>query len=105
MPDPDLEIRGGEGSSTPLEKGAPFGPQFGLKIGGSPGPLPWIRHWKVSIFVAKNPFFTRLLEAKRSVVAHFNSLDLNGDGIISFEEFDEDMAQERSKIENKNVQT
>ena len=25
----------------------PFGPQFGLKIrgeGGSPGPLPWIRH-------------------------------------------------------------
>ena len=50
------------------------------------------------IFVAKNRFFTRHLEAKRSVVAHFNSLDLNGDGIFSFDEFDEDMIQERSKI-------
>ena len=50
MPDSDLEIRGGEGggSSRPLDKeGAlspikifrPFGPQFGLKIRGDPGPL------------------------------------------------------------------
>ena len=38
---PDLEIRG-EGV---LQK-KKIGPQFGLKIrgGGSPGPLPWIRH-------------------------------------------------------------
>ena len=79
----------------------PFGPQFGLKIreeGAGPGPLPWIRHSKVSISFAKNPFFTRHLEAKRSVVAYFNSLDLNGDGIFSFDEFDEDMVQERRKI-------
>ena len=32
------------------------------------------------------------------MVAHFNSLDLNGDGICSFDEFDEDMVQERRKI-------
>ena len=32
------------------------------------------------------------------MVAHFNSLDLNGDGIFSFDEFDENMVQERSKI-------
>ena len=38
---------------------------------------------------AKNPFLTGRLEAKRSVVAHFNSLDLNVDEIFSFEEFDE----------------
>ena len=32
------------------------------------------------------------------MVAYFNSLDLNGDGIFSFDEFDADMVQERSKI-------
>ena len=50
---------------------SPFGPQFGLKIrggggrgGGSPGPLPWIRHWANSIknltghFVHTEPFNT-----------------------------------------------
>ena len=43
--DPDLEISGGEGG------GRPFGPQFGLKIRGGPGsprPLPWIRHCRLS---------------------------------------------------------
>ena len=48
--DPDLEIRWGGRSSSPLHKGGPslkkffppFGPQFGLKIGGAgpPGPSP-----------------------------------------------------------------
>ena len=47
VPDPDLEIRGGGGSSRPLDKGRgglpktffrPFGPQFGLKKEGEPGP-------------------------------------------------------------------
>ena len=49
---------------------SPFGPQFGLKIrgggrgGGSPGPVPWIRHWANSIknltghFVHTEPFNT-----------------------------------------------
>lgn len=32
------------------------------------------------------------------MVAHLNSLDLNSDGIFSFDEFDEDILQERSKI-------
>ena len=56
VPDPNLEIRGGQ-SSRPFEKSGwvgegggvgglqktfrPFGPQFGLKIGPPP---PWIRH-------------------------------------------------------------
>ena len=52
MPDPDLELRGKGGggrSSRPLDKeGAvsppqifpPFGPQFGPKITGGPGPSP-----------------------------------------------------------------
>ena len=78
MPDPDLDITagrvgGGGGVSRPLEKGGavskkcfrPFGPQFGLKIreeGAGPGPLPWIRHWKVSIFFAKNPFLQDTLK-------------------------------------------
>ena len=61
VPDPDLELRGagrgGARSSRPLDKGEmgpvskkffrPFGPQFGLKIRGGPGPpgtVPWIRH-------------------------------------------------------------
>ena len=56
MPDPDLEIRGGGGSTRPLDKGGgglppqifwPFGPHFGLRIKGGqpPGSLPWIRHY------------------------------------------------------------
>ena len=54
MPNPDLEIRGESGgggqSSRPLVKGDPvshqkkffwhFGPQFGPKIRGPPGPSP-----------------------------------------------------------------
>ena len=53
MPNPDLEIRGESGgggqSSRPLVKGDPvspkkffshFGPQFGPKIRGLPGPSP-----------------------------------------------------------------
>ena len=48
MPDPDPEIRGGGGwSSRPLDKGGGgglekvfFGPQFGPKIRGEPGPSP-----------------------------------------------------------------
>ena len=55
MPDTDLEIRGGGGDhpDPPLDKGGPgspknffplFGPQFGLKIRGGGGALPWIRH-------------------------------------------------------------
>ena len=38
---PDPEIRGGG-----LKKNFfwPFGPQFGLKNKGGPGPLPWIPH-------------------------------------------------------------
>ena len=50
VPDPDLEIRGGGGSSRPLDKGKtgppkisfrPFGPQFGPKIrGGGAPPAP-----------------------------------------------------------------
>ena len=44
VPDPDLEIRGGQ-SSGPLERGGrspkkfflPFGPQFGIKIWGGGG--------------------------------------------------------------------
>ena len=47
MPHPDLEIRGGGQSSRTFDGGGglqknffrPFGPQFGLKIGGDPGPL------------------------------------------------------------------
>ena len=50
VPDPDLEIRGGRQSSRPLGKGGgggglqktffwSFGPQFGLKLRGGPGPL------------------------------------------------------------------
>ena len=48
MPHPDLEIRGGGDSHPePLIRGGspkkiffrPFGPQFGLKIGGDQGPL------------------------------------------------------------------
>ena len=51
--DPDLQKRRGR-STRPWDKevegGGAFEPQFGLKIrggggGGSPGPLPWIRHW------------------------------------------------------------
>ena len=47
MPDLDLEIRGGS-HPEPLIRGGgglqkkffwPFGPQFGLKIGGDPAPL------------------------------------------------------------------
>ena len=46
--DPDLEIRWGGRSSSPLHKGVrslknffpPFGPQFGLKIGGGGPPGP-----------------------------------------------------------------
>ena len=45
VPDPDLENRGGEGVVQTLRKGtvspkkffSPFGPQFGLKIGGGGG--------------------------------------------------------------------
>ena len=55
LPDTDLEIRDWSQSSKPLEKGGggggglqktqkkffrPFGPQFGLKIRGNPGPSP-----------------------------------------------------------------
>ena len=55
LPDADLEIRDWGQSSKPLEKGGggggglqktpknffrPFGPQFGLKIRGNPGPSP-----------------------------------------------------------------
>ena len=62
--DPDLQIRG-PWSSRPWDKGAgggvskknfrPFGPQFGLNIGGGgggglPRPLPWIRHWLRTVF-------------------------------------------------------
>ena len=47
MPHPDLEIRGGDSHPEPLIRGGglqkkffrPFGPQFGLKIGGDQGPL------------------------------------------------------------------
>ena len=43
VPDPDLKIRGaGHPGHDPLNKGgrSPFGPQFGLKIRGDPGPSP-----------------------------------------------------------------
>ena len=54
MADPDREIRGwggggglvGVGRGSGLQKNLfrPFGPQFGLEIRGTPGPLPaWIR--------------------------------------------------------------
>ena len=49
VPDPDLEIRRGGGSSRPLDEGVgadlqkkifwPLGPQFGLKWGGGGGGL------------------------------------------------------------------
>ena len=52
--DPDLEISGGASHPDPQIRGArspkknfqPFGPHFGLKLGGGgpSGPLPWIRH-------------------------------------------------------------
>ena len=111
MPDPDLQIRG-EVIQTLRKGGARspktrlFGPQFGLKIGGrgSPGLSPGSTTERSLLSLLKILFFTRHLEAKRSVVVHFNSLDLNSYGIISFEEFEEDMAQERSKIGYKNVQ-
>ena len=35
VPDPDLEIKGGDRSSRPLDK----------RGDGPPGPFPWIRHW------------------------------------------------------------
>ena len=67
VPDPDLEIRGRGGgggrSSRPGDKGAgavsknlfgPFGPQFGLKIRGGGGPLPWIYHCKQPITTEDN---------------------------------------------------
>ena len=38
MPDPDLEIRGGEGGAVSKRIFRPFEPQFGLKIRGEPGP-------------------------------------------------------------------
>ena len=46
----DLQIREGGGLKKTFFQ--LFGPQFGLEIieirgGGSPGPLPWIRHWVV----------------------------------------------------------
>ena len=55
MADPDLQIRGGGGHPDPEITGGvsrrifflPFGPHFGRKIRGGPGPLgplPWIRH-------------------------------------------------------------
>ena len=57
--DPDLQIGERERSSRPRDKRGggvpvskfffrPFGPQFGLRTKGAPGPpgsLPWIRHW------------------------------------------------------------
>ena len=44
--DPDLQIRKGGWQSLKKEFFPPFGPQFGLKIGGAwaPRPLPWIHH-------------------------------------------------------------
>ena len=42
--DPDLQIRrGGGGGSQKKSFFRPFAPQFGLKIRGGAGPLPWIR--------------------------------------------------------------
>ena len=40
-------LRKGEGGLSQRIFFRPFGPQFGLKIGGwgaPPGPLPWVRH-------------------------------------------------------------
>ena len=55
MPDPDLEIRGGGGSSIPLDKEGRSPPQNFLalrasfwsknKRGAPPGSLPWIRRY------------------------------------------------------------
>ena len=55
MPGPDLEIRGRGTVIQTLRLGGGlglqkflfrlFGPKFGLKIRGRPGPLPWIHHW------------------------------------------------------------
>ena len=53
------------GSSRPWDKGGgglqeiffvPFGPHFGRKIrgGGSPGPLPWIRHCAMIRLISDN---------------------------------------------------
>ena len=53
--DPDLQIRRGRGGGRGLQKVPfqPFGPQFGLKIRGEagppPGPLPWNRHWFITV--------------------------------------------------------
>ena len=89
MPDTDLEIRvrgGGGRSSRSLDKGegpvskkffSTFGPQFGLKIRGEGGALPWTRHWlsereissplKVCSIMAYHPYSYYIYEQKHSV--------------------------------------
>ena len=41
LADPDLQMGGGR---SPKKFFRPFGPHFGRKIRGGPGPLPWILH-------------------------------------------------------------
>ena len=41
--DPDPEIR--EGGGSVKKNFRPFRPQFGLKIWGGGGVVPWIHHW------------------------------------------------------------
>ena len=67
--DPDFQIRvGGRGGGGLKEKCfRPFGPQFGLKIRGRPGPLgprapSWIRH---------SMQFSKIV----NIVSHFNRDD------------------------------
>ena len=52
MPDPDLEIRGGEGGGLPKNFLRPSALSLVEKLGGGgplppPRPLPWIRHCKL----------------------------------------------------------
>ena len=49
VPDPDLELKRGPGHPYPLGKGGAWSPNKIFvwsknKVGGLPGPLPWIRH-------------------------------------------------------------